>query len=191
MEFIKNFIFNIKQLPDESMDSFLSIVKVEKCPKHYILSKINKVPEDFFILKTGIVRSFYTNNKNREFTRTIFTSNSTTGALNGLLSNTPSKLEYSCLTACEVYRINFKKFKELTQNDPHILEFYAKVLENIFLILEARIYELSVLNATERYLKLQKQIPGIENLIPQYQIASYLNITPVQLSRIRKEILCT
>ncbi len=51
-----------------------------------------------------------------------------------------------------------------------------------------RISELSSLNATERYVKLKKEIPDIDNLIQQYHIASYLNITPVQLSRIRKEL---
>jgi hypothetical protein len=49
------------------------------------------------------------------------------------------------------------------------------------------VYDLSVLNSTERYIKLKKEIPDIENLIPQYHIASYLNITPTQLSRIRRE----
>jgi hypothetical protein len=65
---------------------------------------------------------------------------------------------------------------------------YANALESIFLLLEARIYDLSVLNATRRYLKLKKQIPSIENIIPQYHIASYLNVSAVQLSRIRKEM---
>ena len=44
------------------------------------------------------------------------------------------------------------------------------------------------MDATQRYLKLCKKIPDIESLIPQYQIASYLGITPVQLSRIRKKM---
>jgi hypothetical protein len=44
------------------------------------------------------------------------------------------------------------------------------------------------MNATERYLSLRKQIPNIDNLIPQYQIATYLSITPVQLSRIRNNL---
>jgi hypothetical protein len=65
---------------------------------------------------------------------------------------------------------------------------YANALESIFLLLEARIYDLSVLNATGRYLKLKKQIPNIENIITQYHIASYLNVSAVQLSRIRKEM---
>jgi len=34
------------------------------------------------------------------------------------------------------------------------------------------------LDATQRYLKLRTQIPNIDDLIPQYQIASYLSITP-------------
>ena len=54
--------------------------------------------------------------------------------------------------------------------------------------MEKRIFDLSSLDAKQRYLKLRKFIPEIDALIPQYHIASYLNITPVQLSRIRKDI---
>jgi len=50
-----------------------------------------------------------------------------------------------------------------------------------------KIHDLSILNATERFKKLKKEKPTIENLIKQYHIASYLNITPTQLSRIKKE----
>ena len=63
-----------------------------------------------------------------------------------------------------------------------------KLLEHIFITYENRSLDLMRLDATERYLKLREQIPNIDNLIPQYQIASYLNITPVQLSRIRKKL---
>ena len=53
---------------------------------------------------------------------------------------------------------------------------------------ERRSLELMSLNATERYLNLRKRIPNIDELIPQFQIASFLNITPVQLSRVRKKL---
>mgnify|MGYP000607044223 CR=1 FL=1 len=65
------------------------------------------------------------------------------------------------------------------------------LLELLFIKLENRFYELSSLNATQLYLKFKKDNPGIENLIPLYHIASYLNITPVQLSRIRKDLYKT
>ena len=54
---------------------------------------------------------------------------------------------------------------------------------------EEKILDLSMLNATQRYEKLKEKHPGIDNLINQYHIASYLNITPVQLSRVRKNYL--
>jgi hypothetical protein len=44
------------------------------------------------------------------------------------------------------------------------------------------------MDAKAQYLALLKKMPNIEELIPQYQIASYLSITPVQLSRIRRKI---
>jgi hypothetical protein len=52
---------------------------------------------------------------------------------------------------------------------------------------EKRLVELISQNAKERYSALQKQIPEVDELIPQFHIASYLGITPVQLSRIRKK----
>jgi hypothetical protein len=54
--------------------------------------------------------------------------------------------------------------------------------------MESEIFSLAVLDASERYLKLQEEIPDIDNIMTQYHIAAYLNITPVQLSRIRKKL---
>ncbi len=43
-------------------------------------------------------------------------------------------------------------------------------------------------DATTNYLVFRKEYPGLENQIPQYHIASYLGITPIQLSRIRARL---
>ena len=188
MKLIIDFISNFGELPKKSTDKLLSLISLKSFKKNHVLAKIGEMPVNFFILKKGIVRSYYTDEKGKEYIRNIFTPVKTTGALGALISGKPSRLYYDCLSDCEAYVINFKDFKKLANSDKHISNLYSKVLEIIFLLLESKIYDLSVLNATERYLKLKRQIPDIENLIPQYHIASYLNITPVQLSRIRKEI---
>ena len=41
----------------------------------------------------------------------------------------------------------------------------------------------------QRYMNLQKNRPDLIQRVPQYQIASYLGLTPQSLSRIRKRIL--
>lgn len=40
-------------------------------------------------------------------------------------------------------------------------------------------------DATTRYLNLLRDVPGIESKVRQYDIAGYLGVTPVALSRIR------
>ena len=65
---------------------------------------------------------------------------------------------------------------------------YAKVLEAVYTKYEKRLVELISLDAKSRYLALRRQIPDVDSIIPQYHIASFLGITAVQLSRIRKKI---
>ncbi len=188
MKFLSEFISSIEDIPKESLDKFLSLVRLKKFKKGDSIAKVNQIPNDIYILTEGIIRSFYTDENGKEYIRHLFTPYRATGALAALILKKPSKLSYDCLSDCEVYAINFKEFKALTLDDKRISNLYSSILEIIFITLESKIYDLSVLDATERYLKLKKHIPNIENLIPQYHIASYLNITPVQLSRIRKKI---
>jgi hypothetical protein len=43
-------------------------------------------------------------------------------------------------------------------------------------------------SAKDRYLQLIERYPKIEQLVPQYQIASYLGILPESLSRMKKQL---
>ena len=188
MKILAAFINNFHTLPKESFEKFLNITDLKKFSNNDILTKIGETPTELYILKSGVVRSFYRDEKGKEYIRSLFTPFSSTGSLGALISKKPSQLTYDCLTDCELFAINYKKLKELILEDIDIAIMYANALESIFLIFESRIFDLSVLNATERYLKLKEEIPEIESLIPQYYIASYLNISAVQLSRIRKEL---
>lgn len=65
---------------------------------------------------------------------------------------------------------------------------YYYVNEKGYMKKEARERELLILNAVERYRVFLREYPDLEKRIKQHMIASYLGITPVALSRIRKEI---
>ncbi|MEM7216256.1 MAG: hypothetical protein AAF423_12000 [Pseudomonadota bacterium] len=53
---------------------------------------------------------------------------------------------------------------------------------------EMREYELLCLSAEDRYRRLMKSTPDIFNLVTQNEIARYLGVTPVALSRIKKRV---
>ncbi|WP_299012356.1 Crp/Fnr family transcriptional regulator [uncultured Polaribacter sp.] len=189
MQTLIEYLDNFQKLPQLSKDSLLSLIDPVSCKKGDILGREKERPEHIYILESGVVRSSFTNSKGKELTRNIYVGQKLIGSLGALVLDKPSKFTFSCLLDCEIYILNFRGFKALAETDIAISNLYNKILEYTFLELESKIYRLSALNATERYLKLLQEIPVIEDLIPQYHIASLLNITPVQLSRIRGELL--
>ena len=175
-------------LSEETKKQYASILESKELKKGEKIAELGEVPTKFFVLTSGVVRSYVTDEKGKEFIRSLYVPMRAVGAFSALIQQKPTEIVYECLTDCKVLMGDFSKFKKLASKNIELASLYNKVLERIFIRMEKRIFELSVLDAKQRYLKLKKHIPEIENLIPQYHIASYLNITPVQLSRIRKEL---
>ena len=186
MEFFKNFSANFHPLTDESLEEIYELLKVKKYSKNQKIVELGQIPTKFYILKKGVIRSFNIDEKGKEHTKTIFTPVTTSGALGALIKKEPSALIYECLSDCEVIECSYQDFYNLSLKHHEVSIFHYKVLQHIYIREVSKILELQTLDATQRYKSLQEKHPGIDNLINQYHIASYLNITPVQLSRIRK-----
>lgn len=186
MDFFTGFVHKFHPLSEDTYLQFKNIVEDKTLLKGEQFVKVGQVAKSFYIIKSGVIRAFIIDEKGKEHTKTIYTDKSTTGNLNSLITKTPSKLIYECLTDCEVLECNYESFYKLSESNHELSIFHYKVLEHIYIREEKKILEIAVLNATQRYDELRKRLPNIDNLINQYHIASYLNITPVQLSRVRK-----
>ncbi|MDP5082117.1 MAG: Crp/Fnr family transcriptional regulator [Winogradskyella sp.] len=146
--------------------------------------KSNKIA----FLTSGLMRAHRTLESGKEITKNIFTPISFVGGFSSMVKNEPSLFSYEALVDSTVFEINFDEFITISKTNIDISNLYNRVLEHVFILYETKQLQTMTLNATQRYLALKKQIPNIDNLIPQYQIASYLNISAVQLSRIRKDL---
>ncbi len=146
--------------------------------------KSNKIA----FLTSGLMRAFSILESGKQITKNIFSPISFVGAFSSIIKDEPSLLCYEALVDSVVYEINFSEFLKISKTNIDISNLYNRILEYVFIMYERKQMEAMALNGTERYQSLKIQIPNIDNLIPQYQIASYLNISPEQLSRIRKEL---
>lgn len=189
MNILHNFVKNVADVDEKTASKFVSLATIKYYKKDDVIVKPDEYQKSFFILRSGIVKSYYFDREGKTHIRNFFTTMSTTGDIGALLTKKPARLYYDCFTDCELYEINFDEFINLVEKDHQFSKMFGKMLSKIVLIFESKIYDLSVLNATQRYLKLRIDLPEIEKIVPQYLIASYLNITPVQLSRIRKDII--
>jgi CRP-like cAMP-binding protein len=188
MDFIETFVNQVHPLSDEALNLFKSIITEKSFFKNETFVSVGELPTKFYLLKKGVARSYIVDERGKEHIRSLFSPITTFGSLAALIKKKPSDSNYNCLTDCEFLEGDYYKFVELTKKNHELALFHVKVLESIFLLVIKRINGLTTLNSTERYLKLKEDIPKIDNLIQQYHIASYLNITAVQLSRIRKEL---
>lgn len=188
MDTIKKFVSDRAKLTDSSLLAFTNLFSKKTFLKGDILYNTGESSRKFFILEEGIARSVVLDSSGNPRTRSLFTSPSIFTSLISSLRNKPSKAEFNCLTDCVIYEGSFKSFINLANSFHDISILYNRVLEEAFINMQEKATILSTLDATERYLHLKEKIPNIENLIQLNHIASYLNITPIQLSRIRKKL---
>lgn len=87
-----------------------------------------------------------------------------------------------------VYRLSGKRLRLFFSQSIESMEMRAIIAEHILCQFHERYLDLHCATPRERYDMLMQRCPGIANELPQYAIASFLNVTPQMLSRIRKEI---
>ena len=173
----------------EAMDMFFNIIEYKKFSKSKTVIKYKEKSSKFYMLLDGITGSFVQSYDKKSYIRTLYTQGMAFGALSSLIQKNITNASYVCLTNCEVFEADFNDFKKIIELNNEFQLIYNRVLEDTYVRTEKKFDDICMLNAKERFLNLNKEIPNISNLLPQYQIANYLNITPVQLSRIRKQLL--
>jgi CRP-like cAMP-binding protein len=186
----RNFIF-LNTLADISPNTFeelKSISEFKKIPEGTQLVRQNEIPKKVYMLVSGIIRCYLSTENGKEFNKSFYLPTTFVGSLTALLKDRPSYFVFETLTDCKLYEVDYKKLMKLCEETESLSRLYNKILEHLYIKYEKRLVELISLDAKERYLALQDQIPNVDELIPQYHIASYLGITPVQLSRIRKNL---
>ena len=182
------FLNSLSILSEASEAELIRISEFKSVAAGTQIVKRGKIPRKVYLLVSGIIRSYINTESGKEFNKNFYFPVSFVGSLTALIKRKPSLFGFETLTDCELYEIDYNALMALCKNNKSINRLFYRVLEKSYITYEKRYVELLSLDAKARYLELRKRIPQVDMLIPQYQIASYLGITPVQLSRIRKKL---
>ncbi len=150
--------------------------------------KAGKTAKEVYFILSGCIRLFYEKD-GEDISAYFFTEKRFAGAYDSFISQKPSRLSIETLEDCEVLSISHEALQKLFNELPKMNEFVRKVLEERFVTLHDLFTSQILDSPEERYLKLQKERPELFNRIPQHQIATFLGITPVSLSRIRNRVM--
>jgi CRP-like cAMP-binding protein len=139
-----------------------------------------------YILQNGIVRSYLLNQAGNEVTLSFFEG---PAVLSPFLTRTVagrSLLNFQALTPCHLAVLEAAAFEKLIEEDLQVRAFANDVLRRELVQKVHKEIGLSAHSAAERLDQFRKQYPTFENTVPHPMIASYLGITNVSLSRLRK-----
>jgi CRP-like cAMP-binding protein len=155
--------------------------------KDEVLIKQGAIAGDLIFLNSGIVASIYSN-QSKTFIRDFYFAPLIFTEQESFLKRTMCKFSIIAVTDIKCQLLSNKDLETAYIKIPRLREVAYELLMNGFINISNRLESLLTLNPEKRYLKLLNENPQLLNRIPLKMIASYLGITDVALSRIRKRI---
>lgn len=183
MNSLKSYFDRISPLATQTWDEIAPLFKQRSLSKNQCFVKENELASTIGFLESGVVRAYFMNSQGKEYNKQFFVGQSLIGAYSSLLTGKPNLITQQALTDCVIYTCNYQELVSRFHVHPDLERLARKIAEYYFL--EKKEIEIVLLDAAQRYAIFQKEFPTLEQLIPQYHIASYLGISATQLSRIR------
>lgn len=182
---LKKYIDQILQLEKEAWDAFSHLFEESSLTKGDYFANENRVETKIGFLLHGSLRAFYRNVDGIEYNKTFFTDNEFLGAYTSLVTQGLNRINIQAMTDCSLLVADYSQITKLFDIYRSVETLARRIAEQFYIQKEERELQIVLLQADERYKLFRESYPGLENSIPQYHIASYLGITPTQLSRIR------
>ena len=175
-------------IPDAEWEYAKTHFHTETYPKHSYLVKAGEKSNKVFSLAKGLVRYFYITESGREFNKYFVTDNRFFGSFSSLFLGMPCGFFIQALEETEVLAITKSSMEEMYSR--HICwERVGRLSAMSFIChMELREKEFLLDPLEVRYSRLIREHPDLIDRIPQYHIASYLGVTDVALSRMRKKM---
>lgn len=147
-----------------------------------------KVFKKLFWIKKGILRSYYLTDNGEEKTLIFRAEEQFGGVAECIFGNLPSKQNWQAVEDCELLELDYDKLLAITDTDISLTKTRLAFVQNMLLEVMMRLESFVLEKPEERYLTLMTQKPHIVQRVPDKHIASYIGVTPVSLSRIRKRL---
>ncbi len=186
---VRNIIDEVFPVSEKSFQEIDSLLEYETFENGETFIERNKRNEKEYFILSGVCKSYLVNPDGDEITISLFTENSILSPHQTRTPNNISNLNFKALTNLELASMNAKEFENLMIENIEIRNFANTVLQNELMLKVEKEIGLASLTAKERLIEFRNKYKILENLIPHTDIASYLGITNISLSRLRKDLM--
>ncbi|MNI34928.1 transcriptional activator FtrB [compost metagenome] len=165
-----------------------TICQVKQFKKNEHILRAGEYAKYYYFICNGLLGYYKSNADGNIIYKMFFEENSFCASTAAIIEEKPSTFNIIALEDVELIQYSAKAFRELVRTKHDLALFQIAYLEKNWVVKKEPLeIELKWESAKERYLELHKNQVLFKRL-KQHHIASYLGVTPTQLSRIRKEL---
>lgn len=172
----------------DELDVLESILVPMKFAKGQMILSEGEICKHVYYIERGLIRQFYFKN-GKQITEHLGEDRSIFMCIESLFREEPTKLQVEALEPTWVYALPKQKLEQVALHNVNIQILYRKILEESLITSQIHADLVRFETAQARYKRMCKLNPQVVLRAPLVYIASYLQMTPETLSRVRSSTL--
>ena len=187
MEAFNNYLKSFPQYIPAVFEKVKPLLTTKYLQPHDYLLEDGKICKSIGFIEQGLLRLFYLKD-GKEITNCFCKENTITCSYKSLITREPSDMAIQAIEPSKLLMLSYESLQKLYGKDLFWQQVGRIASENEYMITTCHNRFLNDLTATERYLEVLNSDADLLQRVPLNYLASYLQIAPETLSRIRKKI---
>lgn len=172
----------------EELDVLENILEPMKYAKGDMILREGEICEHIYYIERGLVRQYY-HKHGKQITEHLGEDYTIFMCIESLFREEPTHIQVEALEPSIIYGLPKRKLEEAAIRNVNIQMLYRKILEESLIISQVHADLVRFETAQARYKMMCKLWPQVVLRAPLVYIASYLQMTPETLSRVRASTL--
>ena len=173
-------------LTDSEFELFFEYFDILSYNKKEHLVNSGRICNYYYFVTKGLLRGYYIDENAKEHITSFAIENWWITDLDSFFEKRPAQLNIQALEQTTVLAISFDKLNQAFEEIPKLNKFFRIQMQNMVMAIQRRHDFYMKKDGKKRYELLIECLPDFVQRIPQYMLASYLDLTPEYLSDLRK-----
>jgi len=187
-EMLNSFITRHVEMSEAELTAFNQQCELVEFAKGELIMRAGETQQNLYFINKGLVKNYIETETGETKIYNFRTEGmQLTGyAVYNYKDNFKALVNIKCIEDCTMVQIPFSVIKFVIENIKSGERLGRGMAEGHVVEMVNYIIERDSMPIIERYNSLEEKYPNIHNRLPQRMIASYLGITPVHLSNLKK-----
>ena len=191
MSGLNDYLSGLNCFSHEQIKNISRLFKKQEIKKNEPLVNIGEVWNKVIFIEQGLLRLYYLTPDGKEFNKGFFADSDLVWPMSPIAREEPSSFTICSLENCQLLVAPFNVFETLIKEMSKWPEFSLPFIESLLNLKIRREAQFLLNDASSRYMQIQSEMSDYIERIPDYHIASYLGITHIAFSRLKKSVKLT